>query len=90
MEARDAVSNFEGRVAIDTGCFHPGRLARNVVRHLVLEEDVGASVAAPDDVELLVVLDEEAIGGRIVAVDDDAGVGGIAGPADAVSMVGAP
>src|SRR5712692_3481614 len=47
MEARNAVSNFEGRVAIDTGGLHPGRLARNVVRHFVLEEDVGAPVAVP-------------------------------------------
>src|SRR5713101_951568 len=51
MEARDAISNFEGCVSIDSRCLHPGRLARNVVRHLVLEEDVGAPVAVPDDVE---------------------------------------
>src|SRR5713226_2715892 len=90
MEARDAISNFEGCVSIDSRCLHPGRLARNVVRHLVLEEDVGAAVAVPDDVELLVVLDEQAVGGRVVSVHDHARVSRVAGPTDAVAVVGAP
>jgi len=63
-EARHAVSNLEGRPAIDTRLFHPRRLAWWVVRHLVLEEQVRAAISVPDRLVLLVVLDEQAMYGH--------------------------
>ncbi len=68
----------------------PGGLVRRVVGHLVLEHDRLAVLSVPDDLVLLVVLDEEACRGHVVAVDDDAGVGGVDRPADAVAVVRAP
>src|SRR5260370_25993517 len=62
-EARDVVGDLEGGPAVDARSLHPRCLARHVVRHLVLEEDVGAAIAVPDHVELLEVLDEKAVGG---------------------------
>ena len=47
-------------------------------------------VAVPQDLELLVVLDEEAVDGDVVAVDDEAVVAEVFVPADAVAVVGAP
>ena len=47
-------------------------------------------VAVPEDLILLVVLDEEAIGGDVVAVDDEAVGAEVGSPADAVTVVGAP
>src|SRR5437870_1684212 len=70
----------------------PCRLVRRVVRQLVLEEDRRAVLAVPDDVVFLVVLDEQAERGHIVAVDDESGVGGVERPADRTgyAVVGAP
>ena len=51
----------EGRVAVLGRARHPGRLARHLVRVLVLEEDHLAALAVPDDLVLLVVLDEQAV-----------------------------
>ena len=49
-----------------------------------------AALAVPDHLGALVVLDEEARRGDVVAVDDHAGVGGVRRPADARAVVGAP
>src|SRR6202041_2432698 len=68
----------------------PRGLAGRVVGHLALEEDVGAVLPVPDDLVLLVVLDEQAVGGHVVAVDPQAGVGGVVGPANAGAVVGPP
>ncbi len=38
---------------------HPGGLVGRVVRHFLLEKDVGAALAAPDHFVLLVVLYEK-------------------------------
>src|SRR5215211_3458043 len=69
---------------------HPGRLARWVVRHLVLVEVRTATVAVPDRLVLLVVLDEQAVHRDVVAVDDQAGVGGVDRPTDTAAVVGTP
>ncbi len=89
-EAADIVRDRERRVAISAGVRHPGGLARRVVRHLILEENVRAALAAPDHLRLLVVLDEQAVGRDVVAGNDDAVITDIAGPADAGAMVGPP
>src|SRR5690349_23780696 len=48
VEARHAVAYLERGVAVDAGSLHPRGLARHVIRHLVLEEHVGAIVSVPD------------------------------------------
>ena len=47
-------------------------------------------IAVPEHLELLVMLDEEAIDGDVVAVDDEAIVADVLVPADAGAVVGAP
>ena len=89
-ERRDAIRDLEGGIAVDAWGLHPGRLGRRVVGHLVLEEDVSPAVAVPDHVELLEVLDEKAVGGDVVSIDDDAGVGRVDRPPHAGAVVGAP
>ena len=89
-EAGHIVGYLEGSPAVDTWSLHPSRLARWIVGHLVLKEDGRAGVAVPDDLVLLVVLDKKPVRGHVVAVDNDAGVGGVAGPADPVAVVGPP
>ena len=53
-EAGHGVSDLEGCPAVHTRSLHPGRLARRVVGHLVLEEDIRAPVAFPPLVKPLV------------------------------------
>jgi len=89
-EAGHSAGNLEGRPAVDTWSLPPRRLAGRVVGHLVLEEDVRAAIAVPDHLVLLVVLDEKAVRGHVVAVDDDAGVGSVARPTNTVAVVGPP
>ncbi len=72
----DGVADLVGGVAVDAVVL-PGRLARRVVGHLVLEEDRLAVLAVPDQFVLLIVLDEQAVGRDVVAVDDHAGIGGV-------------
>jgi hypothetical protein len=55
-----------------------------------LEEDVRAAIASPDYLVLLVVLDEKAVRGYVVTGDNQASVGGVVGPTDAVAVVGTP
>src|SRR5260370_13877420 len=89
-EAGYVVRDFEGRVPVDARRFHPGCLAGHVIRHLVLEEDICPAVPVPEDFELLEMLDEQAVGGHVVTVDDDACLRGGARPANSVAMVAAP
>src|SRR5205809_4580775 len=79
-EAGHTAGNLEGRPAVDPWSLHPCRLAGWVVGHLVLEEDVRAAIPVPDHLVLLVVLDEKAVRGHVVTVDDDAGVGSVVVP----------
>src|SRR5271163_318234 len=61
VKALHPVGHLESRPAIYTGSFHPRRLARRIVRHLVLEENFRAGIPIPDHLIFLVVLDEQAI-----------------------------
>src|SRR5438309_2750840 len=72
MEARHAGSDLECSVPVDARRLHPRVLVRHVIGHLVLEENVGSTVAVPDHLVFLEVLDEQAVCGHVVAVDDDA------------------
>ena len=36
------------------------------------------------------MLDEQAVGGHVVAVDQEAGIGGVSRPADAIAVIGPP
>jgi len=47
-------------------------------------------VPIPDHLVLLVVLDKKPISGHVVAVDDDAGVGSVAGPTHTITVIRAP
>src|SRR5207248_11773039 len=89
-EAAYSVRNLEGRPAIDTGSLHPRCLAGRVVGHLVLEEDVRAAIPVPDDLIFLVMLDEEAVGGDVIPVYDQAGIRGVGRPSHACAVVRAP
>jgi hypothetical protein len=82
--------DLEGSPAIDTGSLHPRSLTRRVIGHLVLEEDVRAPIAGPDDFVFLIVLDEEAVAGYVVSGDDEAGVGGVVSPTHASAVIGTP
>src|SRR5437899_10237347 len=55
----DTRGDLVGRVAV-RAAVHPGGLVRWVVWHLVLEEVRLPAVAVPDDLRLLVMLDEQA------------------------------
>ncbi len=90
VEAGHIAGNLEGRPTVDTRSLHPCRLAGRVVGHLILEEDVCAAIPVPDHLVLLVVLDEKAIRGHVVTVDDKTGIGGVTGPAHTGAMVGPP
>ena len=70
----NGVGNLVGRVAVGAAV-HEGGLVGFVIADLVLEEDGPAVLAIPDDVPLLIVLDEETGGEDVVAVDDQTGVG---------------
>src|ERR1700704_3287071 len=89
-EAGRSAGNLEGRPAVDTRSLHPRLLAGWVVGHLVLEEDVRAAIPVPDHLVLLVMLDEKAVRGHVVTVDDDAGVGSVVVPTHTAAMVGPP
>src|SRR6202044_1102965 len=80
----------EGRITLRPRAGPPGGLARRVIGHLVLEENVGPGCPVPDHLVLLEVLDEQPVSSDVVPVDDDAGVRGIGGPADPAAMVSPP
>ena len=80
----------EGGITVLGGRRHPIRLAGRIVGQLVLEEDVGAALAAPAHLVLLVVLDRQAVGGDVAAGDDQAGGPAVDRPTDGVAVVGPP
>ena len=86
---RDRVAHLVGGVAVHLA-MPPGLLARRIVGHLGLVEVDAAAVAVPDRLILLAVLDEQAVDGDVVAVDDQAGVVLVRGPARAPAVIGAP
>src|SRR5437899_8291947 len=57
MESRHVVADLERRPSVDTRRLHPGGLARHVIGHLVLEEDVRPAVSVPDPLVVLELLD---------------------------------
>jgi len=85
----NGVGHFVGGEALDA-VVRPGGLVRWVVRHLVLEHNRATVLAVPNDLVLLVVLDEQAVGRDVVAVNDHASVGGIERPAHPVAVISAP
>jgi hypothetical protein len=88
--AGDGVGDFVGCPAVGAGSAGEARLIGGIVGDLGLVEVGAAGVAVPEDLELLVMFDEEAVDGDVVAIDDEAVCAEIAGPADAGSMIGAP
>ncbi|HEX6478528.1 MAG TPA: hypothetical protein VF043_06770, partial [Ktedonobacteraceae bacterium] len=90
VEAGHTVGNLEGCPTVNAGSLHPCRLAGRVVGHLILEEDVCTAIPVPGHLVLLVVLDEKAIRNHVVTVDDETGIGSVAGPAHTGAMVGPP
>jgi hypothetical protein len=86
---RDGVGHLVGGKAVDA-VVYPSRLVWRVVGHLVLEHDRATVLAVPDDLVLLVVLNEQAVRCDIVAVDDHAGIGGVGSPAHPVAVVSPP
>ena len=88
--AGDGVGDFVGGPAVGVGGAGEAGLVRGIIGNLGLVEVSAAGVAIPEDLELLVVLDEEAVDSDIVAVDDEAVGAGVAGPADSGTVIGAP
>ena len=86
----DGVGDFVGGPAVGAGGAGVGGLVGWIVGDLGLIEVGAAVVAVPEDLELLVVFDEEAVDGDVVAVDDEAVVAEVLVPADAGAVVGAP
>src|ERR1700682_1845465 len=68
----------------------PRRLGWRIVGHLALEYDDAAVGTVPDDLVLLVVLDEQAICRHVIAVDDDPDISGVDSPPNPASVVGSP
>src|SRR4051794_25413495 len=89
-EAGSSAGHLEGCPAVDTGSFHPVRLAGRIIRHFVLEEDVRAATPVPDHLVFLIVINEKPVRSRIVPIDDNAVISSVVGPTDPVAMVGAP
>ena len=88
--AGDRVGDFVGCPAVGGGSAGEARLVGRIVGDLGLIEVGAAGVAIPEDLVLLVVFDEEAVDGDVVAVDDEAVLAGVAGPSDAGTVIGAP
>ncbi len=86
----DGVGDLVGGPSVDVGGAGVFGLVGWVVGDLRLVEVGAAAVAVPEHLILLVVFDEEAVGGDIVAVDDQSVGGGVGVPADACAVVGAP
>ena len=90
LRGGDVVRHFVRGPAVSAGSAGVAGLVGRVVRNFGLIEVGSAVVAVPQHLELLVVLDEETVGGDVVAVDHQAVVAEVAGPANAVAMIGAP
>ncbi len=86
----NAVGYFVGGPTIGAGGARVGGLGWRVVGDLGLVEVGAAAVAVPENLELLVVLDEEAVDGDVVGVDEEAVAAEVLVPADALAVVGAP
>ena len=86
---RDGVRHLVRRVAIDAVVL-PRLLIRRVVRQLGLVEVQRAAVAVPERLELLEVLDEEAVRRDVAAVHDEAVSGSCSRPVGAGAVIGAP
>jgi hypothetical protein len=85
----DVVGHLVGGEAV-YAVVRPSCLIRRVVGHLVLEHDRSTVLAVPDDLVVLIVLDEKAVGGDVIPVHDQAVRGGVACPARTSAMVGPP
>ena len=88
--AGDGVGDFVGGPAVGTSGAGEAGLVGRIVGDFGLVEVGAAGVAVPEDLELLVVFDEEAVDGDVVAVDDEAVLAGVAGPSDVGAVIGAP
>ena len=66
------------------------RLIGRVVGNLRLIEVGAPGVSVPQHLELLVMFDEEAIDGDVIAIDDEAVGAGIRIPTNAGTVIGAP
>ena len=76
----DAVGDFVGGPAVGAGSAGVAGLVGRIVGDLGLVEVGAAGVAVPEDLELLVMFDEEAVDGDVVGVDDETVGAGVAGP----------
>ena len=77
------VCNLVGSPAVGAGRGGVGRLIGRVIGDFRLIEVGSAIIAVPQDLELLVVLDEEDVSGHAVDIDDETVVAEIACPSDA-------
>ncbi len=87
--AGDGIGDFIGGVPIGAA-IHPGRLIGWIIGHFVLEEVGLSAVPVTDNLVLLVMFNEQAIGSHIIAVHDQTIGGSIRGPANPASVVRAP
>ena len=90
LVAGDGVGDFVGCPPIRTGRAGEAWLIGGIVGNLGLVEISSTGVAVPEDLELLVVFNEEAVDGDVVAINNEAVSAGVAGPSDAGAMIGAP
>src|SRR6266851_469999 len=88
--AREGAGHFVGGPAVGIGGAGVAGLVGGIVGDFGLVEVGAAGVALPEDLELLVVFDEEAVDRDVIAVDYEAVCAGVAGPSDAGAMIGAP
>jgi hypothetical protein len=86
----DSVGYFVRGPAVSARNVGEAGLIRRIVWDLRLVEVGAAAVTIPEDLELLVVFNEKAVDGDVVAIDDETVCTGVAGPADAGAMIGAP
>ena len=88
--AGDTVRNFVGGPAVGSGSTSVTGLAGRVVRDLGLIEISPAVVSIPEHLKLLVMFHEQTVHGDVVSVNDKAVGAGIAQPAHAGPVIGAP
>ena len=82
----DRVSNFEGGPAVGARRGGKAGLIGRIVGNFRLIEESAAMVAVPKDLELLMVLDEEAVDSNVVAVDDQAVLAEVFGPRPVLNL----
>ena len=86
----DFVGDLVGGPAVGAGGAGEAGLVGGIVGDFGLIEVGAAIVAVPEDLELLVMLDEEPVGSDVVGVDDEAVGAGVRIPANAGSVIGTP